>query len=92
MEFAEKLYQRFLSEFGTDNCKEIQIKNFGRFFDLEKEEERIAIHEIMEKSSRGCHHVCAKGALLASEIVTEILRSGPPFSRTKTSVYTHNHF
>jgi C_GCAxxG_C_C family probable redox protein len=81
MDYGERLYRRFLEEFGTDNCSEIQKTKFGRTFDLQRADEREELHKKMVELQDGCQSVTSAGARIAAEIIIEILREGLPFPK-----------
>jgi C_GCAxxG_C_C family probable redox protein len=81
MGYADRLCRMFEGKYGSLICREIQQKKFGRTFDLQKEEDREALHEILEKDPDACQAVTADAARMTAELVAEILREGPPFAR-----------
>jgi C_GCAxxG_C_C family probable redox protein len=81
MDYGDILYKRFLEEFGTDSCSEIQNMKFGRAFDLQRQEEREELHKIMVETKKGCQSVTSAGARMAAEIMVEILEKELPFPR-----------
>ena len=65
---TRKLYDRFIQEYGSCLCKDIQKKIFGRSFNFLDEKEK----NIFEKSGGHidkCPSVVAKGAKWATEII-----------------------
>ncbi|HPD56266.1 MAG TPA: C-GCAxxG-C-C family protein [Smithellaceae bacterium] len=66
---AKKLHAEFVKEFSTCRCHDIQIKQFGRFFDLYNMEDLQAaqIAGMPEK----CATLVGKTARLALEIILE---------------------
>lgn len=65
---GQKLYQKFIEEYGTAICKEIQIKKFGRSFDfLNKEDFRIF------EEMGGHENICPTVVGLASAWAIELL-------------------
>jgi len=81
MDYGDILYKRFLEEFGTDSCSEIQSMKFGRAFDLQSQKEREELHKIMVETKEGCQSVTSAGARMAAEIMVEILEKELPFPR-----------
>ena len=79
MDYANSLYMRFQSEFGTVNCSDIQKMKFGRTFDLQSQEERKELHNKMAEIQDGCQSVTGAGARMAAEVISEILQKGIPF-------------
>ncbi|MBE0478298.1 C_GCAxxG_C_C family protein [Candidatus Aerophobetes bacterium] len=43
--FAKKLYEKFVQEYGSCRCKDVQMKLFGRSFDFWDEQDRKAFEE-----------------------------------------------
>ena len=54
--------------------------HFGSF-NLQDDEERKTLHEIMKSNPEGCQAVVRDAARWTAEIVAEILKKGPPFAR-----------
>jgi C_GCAxxG_C_C family probable redox protein len=81
MDYGDILYDRFLDEFGTDSCAEIQKIKFGRTFDLQKAEEREELHKRMAELKEGCQSVTSAGARLAAEVMIEIIHKELPFPK-----------
>ena len=81
MGFADKLCKRFEEEYGTLICKEIQKIKLGRTFDLQKEQEREALHTIMASNPEACQAVTRDASRWTAEIVVEILKQGTPLAR-----------
>jgi C_GCAxxG_C_C family probable redox protein len=81
MDYGDLLYKKFLEEFGTDDCSEIQEMKFGRKFDLQNAEERDKLHKIMVERQEGCQTVTSAGARLAAEVIFEIIKNDLPFPK-----------
>jgi len=81
MDYGELLYAKFVEEFGTSSCPDIQELKFGRRYDLQSPEERENLHKKMAETGQGCQDVTSAGARLAGEIIAEILEFGPPCAR-----------
>jgi len=81
MEYGNRLYQKFQDAFGTVHCSEIQKLKFGRTFDLQRPEEREALHKRMGEIGDGCQSVTGLGARLAAEVIVEILKDDIPLAR-----------
>ena len=76
MDYGALLYRKFIEEFGTDSCSEIQEVKFGRKFDLQKAEEREELHRIMVEKGEGCQSVTSSGARLAGEVIFKMIKKG----------------
>ncbi|MBL7212911.1 MAG: C_GCAxxG_C_C family protein [Desulfobacteraceae bacterium] len=81
MQFADKLCKKFEEAYGTIVCKEIQKIKFGRSFNLQDDEERKTLHEIMKTNPDGCQALVRDATRWTAEIVAEILEKGPPLAR-----------
>jgi len=81
MDYGNTLYHKFLEQFGTVICSEIQRLKFGRSFDLLNPKEREALHKKMEETGEGCQSVARDGARIAAEVMVDIIGSGPPLAR-----------
>ena len=84
MDYGDILYEKFLQEFGTDNCSNIQEMTFGRKFDLQRPEEREELHKTMVDTQKGCQSVTSAGARMTGEVIIDIIRDGLPFPNLKT--------
>ena len=78
MGFADKLCKKFEEEFGTLICREIQKIKFGKSFDLQNEQDREELHEIMKSNPDACQSVTRDASRWTAEIVVEILKQGTP--------------
>ncbi len=67
-ELAKKVYDRFVTEYGSCLCKEIQTKIFGRSFNFWNEEEVKAFEEAGGHKDK-CPGVVAKAAAWTAEIL-----------------------
>jgi C_GCAxxG_C_C family probable redox protein len=70
---TKELYDRFVQEYGSCLCKDVQKKIFGRSFNFWNEKEK----ELFEKSGGHidkCPSVVAKGAKWTAEIIWDELR------------------
>ena len=81
MGYGDMLYQKFIEEFGTDSCSEIQKMKFPRKFDLQSAEERGELHKSMVERQEGCRFVTSAGARLAAEVIVEIMKKDLPFPK-----------
>jgi C_GCAxxG_C_C family probable redox protein len=78
LELGSRVIDRFRSEFGSINCRDIQRRLIGRAYNLRDTEEVEELH-----SSRGVE-VCAEVIGRAAEIATEVVLEGgfvPPTMR-----------
>lgn len=66
-EFAGELCDRFIKEFGSIVCRDIQKSIFGRSFDLRKPEEREAF--LKAGGYDKCPEVAKRAASMAAEII-----------------------
>jgi len=66
--FAKKLCDRFIQEFGSLRCKDIQIKLFGRSFDFWDENDKKAFEEAGGHRDK-CPTVVAKACAWTAEII-----------------------
>jgi C_GCAxxG_C_C family probable redox protein len=72
---TKELYDRFIQEYGSCLCKDVQKKIFGRSFNFRDEKEK----KIFEKSGGHidkCPAVVAKAAQWAFEIIEEEINQG----------------
>ncbi len=60
----------FVAEFGSVVCRDVQLKLFGRFFNLMDEQERQAFKEFQKAQGRSCLPVYTKSALRVAEILS----------------------
>ncbi|OEU78809.1 MAG: hypothetical protein BA865_01750 [Desulfobacterales bacterium S5133MH4] len=67
---GEKMVQRFLDEYGTIICEEIQEKVMGRSFSLIDPEDKQAF-EAMGGHSTACPSVVGKGVQWTAELIEE---------------------
>ena len=81
MEFGNRLYSRFMKEFGTVGCSEIQKIKFGRTYNLQNPQEREDLHKRMAELQDGCQSVTSAGARMAAQVIIEILNEGLPLPR-----------
>ncbi len=74
LEFARASFRRFVQEFGSWICRDIQISQFGRSFDLHNPKD----NEEFEKASghETCSKVVGKAARLAAETILEMKAEG----------------
>ena len=71
--YAKKLYDRFIEEYGSPNCRDVQKKLFGRSFDLLNPDE----YEAFEKAGAHvdkCPSVSGNVARWTAEIILEELK------------------
>ena len=81
MNYADRLCIKFEENYQTVVCREIQKIKFGKSFDLQKVEEREALHAIMQANPDGCQAVARDAARWTAEIMIEIFQEGPPLAR-----------
>ena len=67
---GEKMVQRFLDEYGTIICEEIQEKVMGRSFSLLDPEDK-QVFEAMGGHSTACPSVVGKGVQWTAELIEE---------------------
>jgi len=74
VEFARTSFRRFVQEFGSWICRDIQISQLGRSFDLHDPKD----HEEFQKAGgeERCSWVVGKAARLAAEIILEMKAEG----------------
>ena len=74
VEFARKLYQGFVQENGAWMCRDLQIRLFGRSYDLHNPEDYAKFQEAggYEK----CPKLVGRGARLAAEIILGMKAEG----------------
>jgi len=66
---AKKFYEQFVAEFSTCRCHDIQIKQFGRFFNLyEMEDLKAALQAGMPEK---CATLVGKAARMALKIILD---------------------
>ena len=66
---AKKFHEEFVKEFSTCRCHDIQIKQFGRFFNLyDMEDMKAALAAGMPE---GCSTLVGKAARMALEIILD---------------------
>lgn len=71
--YAKKLYDKFIKEYGSPNCRDVQKKLFGRSFDLLNQDE----YEAFEKAGAHvdkCPSVSGNVARWTAEIILEELK------------------
>jgi len=87
MEYGNRLYRKFLNEYGTVSCSDIQKLQFGRTYDLQDPDDREQLHKRMAETGAGCQSVTSAGARMTAEIMVEIFKQGLPLpsmlSKTK---------
>lgn len=66
-----RFYQRFVQEFGSSVCRDIQIKMHGRSYDLGNTEEFKEFHRL---SQERCAEMVGKVTRLAAETILEMPR------------------
>lgn len=66
---AKKFYAEFVEEFSTCRCHDIQIKQFGRFFDLYNMEDLKAAAKV--GMAEQCSTLVGKAARIALKIILE---------------------
>ena len=81
MSYADKLYRRFEEKVGTALCAEIQIKKFGKRYDMLTQEGRDEFHNAGAHDPEGCALVVREGARLAAELIVEIINEGRPMAQ-----------
>lgn len=67
---ARKLIQRFIEEYGSINCRDIQTKIMGRYFNLQDAGEHAEFVAAGGHDDK-CPVVCGKAARWAAEILEE---------------------
>lgn len=70
LRIAKKVVDRFLQEYGSVSCKDIQTKLMGRSFNFWKKEDEIAFLNAGGHQDQ-CPTVCGKGARWVLEILLE---------------------
>jgi C_GCAxxG_C_C family probable redox protein len=68
---VRRFYQRFVQEFGGSTCRDIQIKMFGRSYDMGNPEEN---EEFSKLSNTKCSELVGQVARLAAETILEMPR------------------
>lgn len=71
---AKKLCERFIQEYGSCICKDIQVKLFGRSFDFWDDDDRRAFEEAGGHKDK-CPLVVAKACAWTSEIIQSEMNS-----------------
>ncbi len=74
LEFARKLFQRFVQDNGAWMCRDLQTRLFGRSYDLHNPEDYAKFQEA--GSSEKCSQLVGRGARLAAEIILEMKVEG----------------
>ena len=74
IEFARKLFQGFVQENGAWMCRDLQIRLFGRSYDLHNPEDYAKFQEA--GSAEKCSQLVGIGARLAAEIILEMKAEG----------------
>jgi len=67
---AKKLYEKFIEEFGSCRCRDVQIKLFGRSFNLWDDEDRKAFEEAGGHTEK-CPMVVGKTCAWTASIIWE---------------------
>ena len=67
-----ELYQRFVQEFGSSSCRELQIRIFGRSYETVVLEEEEAFRKA--GGHRACAGLVSKAARLAAEAILNLPR------------------
>jgi len=70
-ELARKFHDRFVKEFGSCICKDIQKRKYGRWFNLADPKELEEFEKAGGHSPTGCPEVVGKAARIAAEIILE---------------------
>lgn len=70
---AQKLRRKFENEFGGISCAQVHQKKYGRAFDLQLKEERIAFEEAGGHGNSGCTDTVGKAAQFTIEIITPLM-------------------
>ena len=70
-ELTRKFHDRFVKEFGSCICKEIQKRKYGRWFNLADPKEFAEFEKIGGHGPKGCSEVVGKAARIAAEIILE---------------------
>ncbi len=66
---AKKFHEQFMKEFSTCRCRDLQVKQFGRFFNLyDMEDMKAALAAGMPE---GCSTLVGKAARMALEIILD---------------------
>lgn len=73
MQLSSQLCNKFMEEFGTTKCREIQVKLFGRSFNLNDPKEREEFVRAGAFSINGCPSVVRRATRLAMKIIVENL-------------------
>ena len=60
----------FIVEFGGVTCRDVQLRLFGRFFDLMDEEERQAHKKYQESVGVKCSQATTKAAFKVAEVLS----------------------
>lgn len=66
---AKKFHEQFVAEYATCRCHDIQVKQFGRFFNLYDMEDMKAAHA--SGMAEGCATLVGKAARMALEIILD---------------------
>lgn len=69
MHLSASLIQEFSKEFGSTKCREIQLKIFGKSFDLNDPDQRKEFASAGAYSQHGCPLVVKKAATLAAKVI-----------------------
>jgi len=81
-ELSDRLAKRFVQEYGSVLCGEIQQKFLGRSYDLWDKEGYAEFERVAYSHQGGCPEVVARGAVWAAEIILEEMeRRGEPVEK-----------
>lgn len=72
LEMGDKLYQKFIDEYGSIRCKDIQKNIFGRNFNLKDDQDKKAF-EIAGGHQDKCPSVVGKGCAWCAKIILDQL-------------------
>ncbi|MEM3395298.1 MAG: C-GCAxxG-C-C family protein [Nitrososphaerota archaeon] len=75
MQLSSQLCNEFINEFGTTRCRDIQMKLFGRSFNLNDPEQRREFVLAGAYNINGCPSVVRKAARIATKIIIENLKT-----------------
>ena len=66
---AKELCEKFIQEYGSTLCKDIQAKILGKWYDLWDPKQHKEFEEVGAHTLKGCPSVTANGARWAAELI-----------------------